>query len=320
MFLNDDTEITEGGWLGAMLGQACLPYTGAVGAKLLYPEGTTIQHCGILNLPIGPCHALMPRDDSRRHSFCRNSLDYNYIAVTAACLCVSRKKFDDVGGFDESFDVAYNDIDLCFKLYEAGFYNTVRTDAVLFHHESVSRGHDIADPKKQQRLDSEKERLYNKLPSLRGKDPFYNRNLAKNRADSALEPTDCCKLSGAGIDTAKYKSDGLRAAIETLDAGEITVISGFAYIEGMPLNNLDQTRLLLADENGLAAAFDTKTVMRLDISAAHGKGGSLNLSGFNCRIDTSVLEAGRYRIGVMTENIPMLKRRVCMFERFIEVK
>jgi GT2 family glycosyltransferase len=187
LFLNDDTEVREGGWLEAMAGQAALDHAGAVGAKLLYPNGSEIQHCGILNLPIGPCHALAPFDDAILHYFCRNRLDYNYLAVTAACLCIEKKKFDEVHGFDESFAVAYNDVELCFKLHEKGYYNSVRNDAVLYHHESLSRGHDEKDREKHKRQMAEMDRLYALHPLLRGKDPFYNVNLAWDRVDFALK-------------------------------------------------------------------------------------------------------------------------------------
>ena len=187
LFLNDDTEVRAGGWLEAMAGQAALDHAGAVGAKLLYPNGSVIQHCGILNLPIGPCHALAPFDDAVLHYFCRNRLDYNYLAVTAACLCIEKKKFDEVHGFDESFAVAYNDVELCFKLHEKGYFNSVRNDVVLYHHESLSRGHDEKDREKHKRQMAEMDRLYALHPSLRGKDPFYNENLAGDRVDFAVK-------------------------------------------------------------------------------------------------------------------------------------
>ncbi len=319
LFLNDDTEVLEGCWLGSMLGQAALPHSGAVGAKLLYPDSTTIQHCGILNLPIGPCHALTPLDDRLLHYYCRNSLDYNCIAVTAACLCVNKEKFRTVGGFDESFDVAYNDIDLCFALYEAGYYNCVRTDAVLYHYESVSRGSDNIDPEKQRRLDNEKVRLYQKHPQLSGKDPFYNINLAKNRADFALAPTKTNKVCGAGVPVEKYESDRVKACLESVDQGEITQLRGFAYIDGMPLNNLNTKNILLIGEDGTAVAVETDSVLRFDVSAAYGRGGSLNLSGFECRIDNAALQHGRYRVGIMLENLPLMKRAAYVFDKYLEI-
>ena len=184
LFLNDDIEVIDPIWLQRMVGHAELPYVGAVGAKLMYPENGLIQHCGVTNLSeAGPVHSFIGRTDSEIWYFFRNRVEYDWLAVTAACLLVDRKKFDEVGGFNEDLAVAFNDVDFCFKLHEAGYYNVVRADAVLTHFESVSRGHDGLDEKKLQRLNSEKERLYSLHPDLRGKDPYYNPNLTGILAD-----------------------------------------------------------------------------------------------------------------------------------------
>ena len=100
LFLNDDIEIIDGEWLERMLGQAMQQHTGAVGAKLLYPETGNIQHTGVINLSQGPVHCFVNLRDDVVYDFCRNRLDFNYSAVTGACLLVSREKFDMVGGFE----------------------------------------------------------------------------------------------------------------------------------------------------------------------------------------------------------------------------
>lgn len=186
LFLNDDIEVIDGEWLERMLGQAELVHAGAVGAKLLYPESENIQHVGVINIANGPSHAFEGLNDRDIYYFGRNKLDYNYIAVTAACLMLSKKKFDEVGGFNEQLNVAYNDVDLCFKLIEAGYYNVVRTDVILYHYESYSRGNDIIDEKKFERLVAERNKLYEMHPRFASGediDPFYNRHLAQTRAD-----------------------------------------------------------------------------------------------------------------------------------------
>ncbi len=184
LFLNDDIEIRDGIWLQRMVGHAELPYIGAVGAKLMYPENGLIQHCGVTNLrEAGPVHSFIGKSDAELMYFLRNKIEYDWIAVTAACLLVNKEKFDGVGGFNEEFAVAFNDVDLCFKLYEAGYYNVVREDAVLVHYESVSRGYDNHDDAKMERLISERDRLYSMHPDLRGRDPFYNPNLTGRLAD-----------------------------------------------------------------------------------------------------------------------------------------
>ncbi|MBR3103209.1 MAG: glycosyltransferase [Lachnospiraceae bacterium] len=195
LFLNDDIEVlgfaTE--WMRKMAGQALLSHVGAVGAKLWYPwqEGEDkrkppkdcrIQHCGITNIALGPVHKMGGMEDKGNIYHFRNRATYNALAVTAACLMVMREKYDAVGGFDEDLAVAYNDVDFCFSLYEKGWYNVVRADAVLIHHESASRGSDES-PEKRRRRESELEKLYRKHPALYGRDPFYSPHLVQERLD-----------------------------------------------------------------------------------------------------------------------------------------
>ena len=323
LFLNDDIEIISGNWLKAMLGQACLAHTGAVGAKLLYPDSTEIQHCGIINLQRGPCHAFMHMTDTVPLYFSRNKIDYNYLAVTAACLCVSREKFDAVNGFDEELAVGYNDVDLCFKLYEQGLYNVVRTDAVLWHHESVSRGLDADDPEKRKRLAREFDKLNKKHPALVGKDPFYNPNLIKDRVDFNIDLTrsiGSAKIAKAGLDVTKLLNDRVQACIDDMWKGALTEISGWAFIGAMPFNNLDKKYVLFVDENNIAVAFETETVLRFDVSAAFDTKCGLNLSGFKCSILTDNLQPGRYRLGILVENKLMCKKYAKLFDEYIEAE
>ncbi|MDE6404201.1 MAG: glycosyltransferase, partial [Lachnospiraceae bacterium] len=183
LLMNDDIEIIEGSWLERMAGQAMLPHVGAVGAKLWYAGTENIQHAGVTNLKIGPSHKLITFPDEEDYYFGRNRVTYNVAAVTAACLMVSRKKYEKVGGLDESLPVAYNDVDFCFKLLEAGYVNVQRNDVILCHHESLSRGLDEQNEGKWERLLAEKEALYGKHPALRGKDPFYHKDLIDNASN-----------------------------------------------------------------------------------------------------------------------------------------
>jgi len=176
LFLNDDTEVITPDWLERMAGFAQLPHIGAVGAKLLYPQRRTVQHVGVINSEVGPVHALQHEPADAPGHFLRNVMEYNWLAVTGACLMLMRSKFYAAGGFNEQLAVAYNDVDLCFRLHERGYYNIVATAAQLLHHESISRGDDLADPVKRARLDADREKLYGAHPSLRNRDPFYNPN------------------------------------------------------------------------------------------------------------------------------------------------
>ena len=179
LFLNDDTEVISADGLQRMAGFAQLAHVGAVGAKLLYPNGK-VQHNGVLNLADGPGHALLNSASESPGYFMRNLLDYNWLAVTGACLMVSAEKFRAVGGFDENFPVGYNDVDLCFRLVDAGLYNVVCSAVQLTHYESQTRGLDHLDAAKRKRLQDELRRLYTKHPRYFQHDPFHNPNLHPN--------------------------------------------------------------------------------------------------------------------------------------------
>ena len=143
--LNNDTEVLSGGWLTELMRQAVRPHIGAAGAKLLYGDGT-IQHAGVvvgIGEAAGHAHRFQ-RDDDPGY-FARAHVAHYASAVTAACLVVSRAKFEAVGGLDEvSLQIAFNDVDLCLKLEQAGWRNVYVPQAVLVHHESKSRGKDFA--------------------------------------------------------------------------------------------------------------------------------------------------------------------------------
>lgn len=145
LFLNDDTEVISGGWMEEMLRHAQREEVGAVGAKLLYPDGR-IQHAGVLT---GVGHPWVPAVATHSHQrFPPGSSGYvgavkvvrNYSAVTAACMMVRRSVFEEVGGFDEILRVAYNDVDLCLRMRERGYLMVYTPYAELYHHESASRG------------------------------------------------------------------------------------------------------------------------------------------------------------------------------------
>lgn len=144
LFLNDDTEVIEPRWLSQMVGWSRLEGVGAVGARLLYPDGR-IQHAGVLHgLDDGSCgHAfrLLPRDEWGTFNLARVTRDCT--GVTAACMLTPRPLFLSLGGFDETrFAVAYNDPDYCHRLADAGYRSVYCAEAELYHHEGLSRGFD----------------------------------------------------------------------------------------------------------------------------------------------------------------------------------
>lgn len=143
--LNNDIEIIDPNWLTAMMRHAVRPGIGAVGARLLYPDHS-IQHAGVvIGLGNAAGHAHRGQPDGDAGYFANALIARRVCAVTAACLVVARRKFDDVGRLDaENLAIAYNDVDLCLKLRRAGWHNIYVPQAVLIHHESKSRGSDFA--------------------------------------------------------------------------------------------------------------------------------------------------------------------------------
>ena len=158
LFLNDDIEMFQPQWLERMLGHAQQKQTGAVGAKLFYPQTTMIQHVGISNPENGPLHSFMGCDDQFPYFVGWNRVDHNCIGVTGACLMLAKEKFLEVNGYDEQLPIAYNDVKLCFALHEKGYYNVMRNDVAAYHHESLSRGYDNKGEEKA-RMEREKELL-----------------------------------------------------------------------------------------------------------------------------------------------------------------
>jgi GT2 family glycosyltransferase len=175
--LNNDTEVVEPGWLTEMMRYAVRPEIGAVGAKLLYDDGS-IQHAGVvvgIGEAAGHAHRFLPADEPGY--FKMPHVAHFVTAVTAACLVVAKDKFETVGGLDQDkFAVAFNDVDLCLKLQAAGWRNAYVPHAVLLHHESRSRGNDMS-PLNIDRYRSELDTLQRRWGTKTYEDPLHNPNL-----------------------------------------------------------------------------------------------------------------------------------------------
>lgn len=148
LLLNNDVESINPDWLTSMLSLCQREEVGIVGAKLLYPDNT-VQHAGVAMLKCfesyeigGAIHifANIDKDDPAYQA--RAILRQDLSAVTAACLLTKKKLYDELGGLDETFVVAYNDIDFCLRVREAGYLVVFDPEAKLYHYESLTRGPD----------------------------------------------------------------------------------------------------------------------------------------------------------------------------------
>lgn len=173
--LNNDTQVITPHWLEDMLALAQRNATGAVGAKLLYPD-RTVQHNGVILGLSGIADHIskgMPSDDPGYYG--RGLLLQNLSAVTAACLLVKKAHWIEIGGMVSELTVGFNDVDFCLRLQEKGLFNVWTPQAILYHYESKSRGHEIGQ-EKQLRFSLECAYMQWRWGRLLQRDPGYNIN------------------------------------------------------------------------------------------------------------------------------------------------
>jgi len=183
VFLNNDIEAHDIGWLGALCSQAMRPGVGAVGARLLYPD-RRLQHCGVVIGLGGAAGHLFVGLEEDQHGYLRMATTTRECgAVTGACLATRTEVFFQLGGFDESLGVDLNDIDYCLRAQRQGFSVLYEADAELIHHESPSRGTagDVRDIV--HFIDRWKE-------SILSCDPYLNPNLTRVDSSCALRRSD----------------------------------------------------------------------------------------------------------------------------------
>lgn len=175
LFLNDDTELISNDWIQGLLEHAQRPEVGMVGAQLLFAGGE-IQHAGVVlserDVAFHPFYGRKPHFDMSTYIFASNVR--NTAAVTAACSMVSRKKFDEVGGFDEALRVTYNDVDLCLRLLSAGYVNVYNPFVHLYHYESVSVGKITGPDRDQSEFEEAKLLMKKRWGHFLRNDPYYN--------------------------------------------------------------------------------------------------------------------------------------------------
>lgn len=181
--LNDDIEVITPNWLSVMVSHAVQPQNGAVGAKLWY-SNNTLQHGGVI-LGIGGLagHAHKHFDRDSHGYACRMRVTHNVSAVTAACLVLKKSIYIQVGKLDEvNLPIAFNDVDLCLRILEAGYRNVWTPCAELFHHESATRGYEDTLEKKE-RFKREACYLQKRWGDKLYNDPAYSPNLTLDHED-----------------------------------------------------------------------------------------------------------------------------------------
>lgn len=326
LFLNDDVEAVESGWLTQMLTQAMKPYTGAVGMKLLYPDGKRIQHAGIVNLPMGPVHKLQFAQDSEVYYDKRNRGVHNVCAVTGACLMIRKELYEKLGGMSMELPVAFNDVELCFKAMEQGYYNVICCDSFLLHHESISRGQDTSEEKRS-RLLRERGKLYEMHPSQASFDAFYPYKtetaygLCHAYLDTAIRPAyedgipaiqhavDVKEIAKAKEKMAfPQKQDHeklnpcLKLQVEQLyqEEKDSIHVAGYSFVIGSDNCQFSYT-LVLRGEDRLYSVL-LEPARRYDLEQNMPDQIHVGLAGFHVQIPVKKLSKGRYRVEIYAKD------------------
>lgn len=332
LFLNDDIECISSGWLGAMMEQAAKERVGAVGLKLLYPDQIRIQHAGITNLPIGPVHKLQFFMDDRRAYDNYNHGLRDVLAVTGACLLMRRALFVEYGGFKEHFAVAFNDVELCFRLHDAGLYNVVCLDYHLIHHESASRGADES-LEKWERLMQERKLLYSLHPVLDGFDPYYSEHLNRNGLDTSIRPAyesgtetpdiarskDLIPLELDELDKAR-EDKCMHIRLEVCRDYPQVSLHGYGVVLGSD-NSAFETSLIFRNvkDSAIVFSFEQTLQYRLDLVENMPDQVNVGLCGFAVDFGKNALPVGEYEVGMMAKDRTSKLRIYNFTERKIRI-
>jgi len=317
LLLNDDTEVITGDFLEKMAAYALRPEVGAVGAKLLFANTNKIQHAGVTNLAVGPSHKLLEADDEKEHYFGVNKYDRNVFSVTGACMMIERRKLEKAGLLNEDLAVAYNDIDLCIRLYEAGYRSVQCNRAVLYHYESLTRGADEGSGDKWKRLLEEKEKLYDRHPWARGFDPFYNPNLIDNSADYLPAAKDCTRDTDAFCELLEkpesLPADSLmikarldrvqRQRRNTSEGKDFIWMDGWGFARGCDNRRFDKSLCFTREDKKEILRYELFATYRKDIIRAFPGEDHIDLSGFYLRIPADDLGDHEWHVSIMMTDI-----------------
>lgn len=312
LFLNDDIEAAKSDWLEVMKEKAACPYVGAVGLKLYYPDSNIIQHAGIVNIPVGPVHKLCLLPDDEDYYFGFNRGARNCCAVTGACLMIKKRKFEEMGGFLEQLSVCYNDVDLCFRLYEQGYQNVVINECYAWHHESISRGSDNENPEKLARFKREWNLLYELHLSFVEEDPYYPAEMDRWSLNNKVQPAYIyTEHLPQEPDWKKYEEkwqlrydNCLMARVEMYDS---MMIQGYGIVLGDDNACYERYVVLSPDaesneisEGSLVMQVDGKYRYELEENVPDQK--NVALCGFCIGREKEQLSSGRYKAGMIAVN------------------
>lgn len=188
LLLNNDIEVKTENWMEEMLSYCQREDVGIVGAKLLFPN-EKIQHAGVI-LGMGPSgtagHLFYNFPGDQFVYAGRSQTTQDLSAVTAACMMVKKELYQKVGGMDEAFQVAFNDIDFCLRVRETGKLVVFQAYAELYHHESLTRGYETSQKNKKRFKEEIKLFKTRWKDILEAGDPYYNPNLTLRRSDCTL--------------------------------------------------------------------------------------------------------------------------------------
>lgn len=364
LFLNDDIEIVGTGWLRELAYYAMLPHVGAVGCKLLYPsdpelnpDGSLIQHAGLTAIHIGPMHKLQRLSDTKEYYFGANRGTHDMCGVTAACLMISKEKFDAIGGYFEGLAVAFNDVDLNYGLLEEGYYNICCNYFNLVHHESLSRGDDNADAKKTDRLMKENDTLMQRHMHMYARDPFYHKALVNDdvaqdydMADPTLLHPDEIESSIATVVNKGYPDNWNNECVwfrtdyigllskwnkmyykgrkETPVNNTGYFIKGYSFVIGSDNALFGRTLLLrrvnssndLTPVDTCVYSFKVHDMLREDVEKNLKDQQGVEITGYRLRIEDGVLAPGTYQAGMLFKDMTSRTRVMNWGTKTMEVQ
>ncbi len=314
LLLNDDMEMVSPDALERMAGQLFCEGVGIVGAKLLYPNSSVIQHIGITNAVDGPVHKFIGKEDDGKVDYKRNRFVHNCIGATGACLMIRKSDFDAVGGLKEDLRIAYNDVDLCFSIREKKLRCVIRPDAVFYHHESLSRGADHLSDEKLQRLYAERKMLYSFHPDIYTNDPYEGMASAggtelsfdtENRFSRKKPAEECPKKTD--FDYRQYP-EGIIVHFDRLEKEEILRSEGeeFYVIQGYHVvphidNMRFRFRMVFEGTKG-KYEMPMPGYLRMNLEGGYPEATNLKLSGFCNFVTKSELPADTYEIGIFADD------------------